>query len=475
MSSLRITGLTKAGSVTSTDVLVVDGTGFASAKKATADQLGILAGKTVWVDNVNGSDAVTDGGVRGYRSRPFLTLTAAQTAASSGDLIHVLPGSYTLTTALGKNGVNWHLEAGVTITATSTALASMSVFSDGGTAMTFVVSGEGNLVGVGTNDAATSAACVRVSHASSVISVWCNSITQSTANSPETGTSAGCVYQTAGSVYVDAKTISISSVDTYGVWWINGRMVVHASLIEATGALSAAVGSEVTATTTGDMYVEADEIRGIYTVVYANSSYAEAKVWVQAKLITVTGALSAVTLAGGKLYVDAQKIAGMTATGADAKGVIEVTSGDLWIDCHKITGTFDSGIYLTGGTARIDTMQIEDLGTMTRAVRVTGGTLELHNAQCVMTTGDGVLHAGGTSRIMGCRFNTSAQAGKVPVRVSGSGLILDRCTLVPNAAADSVTAATAQTITNYGSVAKTAKNVNVTVNVEALLVDTNVV
>lgn len=48
-------------------------------------------------------------------SRPFATPTAAQTAAASGDIIVVEPGSYQISSALGKAGVNWHFEQGAAI------------------------------------------------------------------------------------------------------------------------------------------------------------------------------------------------------------------------------------------------------------------------------------------------------------------------------------------------------------------------
>lgn len=41
-------------------------------------------------------------------AKPYLTLEAASTAASDGDLIVVYPGSYTTTGGLAKNGVNWY-------------------------------------------------------------------------------------------------------------------------------------------------------------------------------------------------------------------------------------------------------------------------------------------------------------------------------------------------------------------------------
>lgn len=80
--------------------------------------LNVAGGKVTYVDSVNGSDST---GVRGSARWPFLTPLAAQTAASSGDCIVVLPGSYTTASVLGKNGVNWWLYPGCTITGSNEA------------------------------------------------------------------------------------------------------------------------------------------------------------------------------------------------------------------------------------------------------------------------------------------------------------------------------------------------------------------
>lgn len=51
----------------------------------------IPTGKVVWVDSVNGNNST---GIRGRIDRPFLTIQAAITAASAGDTVYVLPGTY---------------------------------------------------------------------------------------------------------------------------------------------------------------------------------------------------------------------------------------------------------------------------------------------------------------------------------------------------------------------------------------------
>ena len=68
----------------------------------------IPTGNLLWVDQVNGNDALAK---RGRLTVPFKTLLAAKGAAISGDTVVVMPGTYDENN-LAKNGVNWHLDWG---------------------------------------------------------------------------------------------------------------------------------------------------------------------------------------------------------------------------------------------------------------------------------------------------------------------------------------------------------------------------
>lgn len=81
---------------------LVNDAGYITSAPAT------LVGNLVIVDSVNGNDAT---GVAGDLTKPFLTLLAAQTAATSGQTILVYPGSYT-SSELGKDSVNWYFMLG---------------------------------------------------------------------------------------------------------------------------------------------------------------------------------------------------------------------------------------------------------------------------------------------------------------------------------------------------------------------------
>lgn len=121
-----------------------------------------LAGNVVIVDAVNGNDST---GVAGNLTKPFLTLLAAQTAASANQTIVVYPGAYT-SAALGKDGVNWYFMPGANV-----AFSSGNGFV-ASTAMTFKVRGYGNF-----NCTLGSARFVWTDNAGANIDIECDSIT----------------------------------------------------------------------------------------------------------------------------------------------------------------------------------------------------------------------------------------------------------------------------------------------------------
>jgi len=71
----------------------------------------VPTGRVLWVDQLNGVDKLA---MRGRLTIPFKTLTGAKDAASSGDTIMVLPGTYDEKNLL-KDGVNWHFFRGANV------------------------------------------------------------------------------------------------------------------------------------------------------------------------------------------------------------------------------------------------------------------------------------------------------------------------------------------------------------------------
>jgi hypothetical protein len=108
--------------------LLANDAGYITSAPAT------LLGNVAVVDAVNGDNATA---VVGNASKPFLTLIAAQTAATAGTTVLVLPGSYT-SGVLGKNGVNWLFLPGATV-----AFTASSAFSVNTTNVAYKVRGSG--------------------------------------------------------------------------------------------------------------------------------------------------------------------------------------------------------------------------------------------------------------------------------------------------------------------------------------------
>lgn len=150
---------TSAATAGQVATILADGTWSWAAAGASG---AALAGNVIIVDAVNGNDGT---GASGDLTKPFLTLLAAQTAASAGQTILVYPGSYT-STALGKDGVNWYFMPGANV-----AFSSGNGFV-ASTAMTFKVRGYGNF-----NCTLGSARFVWTDNAGANIDIECDLIT----------------------------------------------------------------------------------------------------------------------------------------------------------------------------------------------------------------------------------------------------------------------------------------------------------
>jgi hypothetical protein len=123
--------------------------GIPLAPESTVTAIETKTGNMVWVDAVNGSDLT---GMRGRLQRPFLTLTAAKTAAQAGDTIVVLPGIYNERNLL-KNGVNWHFLSGAKVVYTGAAEGGIwddSYMGTGG-AVICKITGQGEFENRGSN------------------------------------------------------------------------------------------------------------------------------------------------------------------------------------------------------------------------------------------------------------------------------------------------------------------------------------
>lgn len=193
---------------------------------------------SIWVSALNGSANAS-----GRIDDPYSTLTAAKNAATSGQTVMVLPGTYDETDLL-KNGVNWHFFSGATIN--YTGISSNALFY-ATTAITSKIGGHGvfkNLIEGG--------GIVTVSHASADISITCHSIEAGD------GTAGTGVQISSGKLVLNVEDyIKANGYDSIivggGTAWITAGQITSTSAADAD-----ANGCELTG---GTSYINAHQIR----------------------------------------------------------------------------------------------------------------------------------------------------------------------------------------------------------------------
>ena len=427
---------------------------------------GVLTGRTIWVDSVNGDDNTA---VVGRQDLPFETLTAAKAVATSGYLIHVRPGTYNEKNLL-KDGVNWYFDAGALVV--YTGATDGSIFDDSAdganAAVSCTVYGSG--VFTWTNDfgAATQAfGVVHIVNTASVVVINGMSINQ-LGNNFQYGWT---VLQEDGLLTINLSEKMNSPNGAYNMGWYGGTG--YFNFPEYAGGQITWAGTDVG----GDWHINCDNIALTASDIgiFAETIDTVGALWINAQLIS--GSFSNGVMAGssGKVYVTAQKI--WQQGGAGAGPVLAPSGGKWWITTQKMTSA--SGRFFTceGGSpvVHLEVQQYENelVGEETStygAIYNEGADLIVHGGVMTITnvgeTHVGLNHVNGSTRAMGLVMDLSGndQATSYPVNVSGAGLILDNCTLVAPSGSDSIFAGSAQAVVSYGSVANTAVDGNVTVN-----------
>jgi hypothetical protein len=446
------------------------GTAAFTASTAYAGSLAALTGHCIYVDSVNGSDST---GARGTL-KPLLTLSAAVSAATSGDAIIVGPGSYTVTASLAKDGVNWHFAVGSAVTVTSTNSNLAGIWDDGGTAMSYTVTGDGDFTRV-MSSASNGAGLylIRVAHASSVVNIHCRDLVLNT--SGVTGDSYG-ILSSAGSLYVNFRKNTVIGVGAnYAIWWVNGQMQVNGKYCTSAGYST--IGSAVAATPTGDGIVNIDLIEGTNPIIIGGSN-SSAAFWVVSNIVRATD-ISIYGIGSNRGYVTAQKIFGNITT--------DFGAGLLYVRADKLSALTSGGfgqaslLKAKAGTLRL-TITDWDTGAFTgEAIVVQGGSTSviINGGDLVSAAGNGLSITNGTARLKQFTLSTLATATANPITKNGGVLILDRCTLVAENTCDSITTSGAENVISYGTVANRVKNAGITLQVGTVanggfVVDSNV-
>jgi hypothetical protein len=375
----------------------------------------VPTGNTLLVDAVNGNDST---GTRGDLSKPFLTLTAAKTAASSGDLESIGPGTFNEKN-LFKNGVNYHFDPGVIIASTAASVGAVFDDSSNGTngAVTCKIAGALTLQAVNG---------IVVSNASSHVEIELSNVTFLDGGIPPSPQAS--VTHSNGYLSLRANGDLGDTTSPTVVYWKNGQGHIFARRLLAADLT---IYAAVTATPTGEWHVTADEIISTgEKAIEHSSSNASARMWVRADYIkSATG--NAVECGGGKTYLeDFGKLESTNGTG------LSVSGGSVWATGQKIEGKGDQIFYSGNGTSDLTILEWSDIGNCAAGVIFQeGGTVTINGGRMIRTnTGTGINLSGGTLTVYGMTIDTSADSTHDAIVVSGGILNLVGCTIKSNAA-----------------------------------------
>lgn len=452
---------------------------------------------------------------------PFFTLTQAKNAAQSGDCIVVMPGTYAENNLL-KNGVNWFFMPGAVVSYTATAALAAGggdtcpndstttvygIFDDRasgactctiGGAGSFYLNNRGFLLLKGTLVVTNVASRISFTGKEIGFSFFRDGPTEAQAgtraavyvtNGVRVDVTVERIYGTRGQSFDTGQLDTLSSHIFWadngsGVYWQLGDLYICCNSIDTIASYSIWGDQPSGNATAANLYVQAHIIAqhmymdGGATAGGAVGTY-NWKSWIVCEELQEGPAY----FDYGKHYLSAQKI-NLNTTLIAVQGATQ-----LWITAQKITNAGGGGWLLMtvgnpSGTGApvvyVDCQHFEDTqGAFNNAgIEMNSGELHVRGG-FMKPTGPkpAILHAAGSSRITNLTIDTTAvnNANSQPVKVSAAGCILDKCVLKAPALADSVNSAAPQTITAYGCKANKAKNANVTVNVDAITVDANVV
>ena len=276
----------------------------------------IIIPQTIFV-----SKGGNDGTAVAYnQSKPYLTITAAATAAAAGDTIVVSPGTYN-ESAFAVTNLNFYFHPGAIISHTGI------LFNI--TTGTTCVDGYGEFI---SNTAGGGQVPVFVSNAT--LKMRCKSLS---------GVEQAVATYQSGDVMIEADTISAGQRTVHALDW-TGTMIVKCKTITCTAASGAVNGPSVTTVNngSGSFALDADRvvISGSVTAHYFENNTGSAKLTVRNWISTYSGGTvnSLICISGASnVYVEgdisvagitnAVKLIGAGTTFVDIKGGIKVYQG----------------------------------------------------------------------------------------------------------------------------------------------------
>ncbi len=135
----------------------------------------LIRGKSVFVDGSGAAATDTRTSLdRHDESKPFVTISAAITAAASGETVIVLPGTYAEKVIL-KTGVNLHFFNGAKVSFPAAANNDCAL-NDNNAAVVCFITGFGEFEVTDAGNAFTGNQGLRIQHASTVLKIQCKSI-----------------------------------------------------------------------------------------------------------------------------------------------------------------------------------------------------------------------------------------------------------------------------------------------------------
>lgn len=451
----------------------------------------------------------------------YRTITQAKLRAQSGDLIVVYPGTYTENDLL-KNGVNYFFHPGATVSYTDPGSgAGYGIFDDRSSgACVCTIGGHGNFLwstGVRGYDSffnpfppngTNFKGLFVMTNAGSDITFHGHRLTieyMTNLSNPD----FGALYLTNGKARIIVDAIE----DTYfsnfvvldpagwavtvlstanGIFWTKGEHAIRVNHRIQAAEYCIWPTLETGDVSTSNLWVQAGLLENnsslstiYYSTSIATNSNNNWRTWIQAHEIRgASSSFAAVTCnVGGKHYLVAEKI-GCTTTGdAVQYNSAATTPGEMWVSAQKLSPGAGAYCVRTAQAASTGTLYLNVLHYEAQAGGIynqTGATMIVAMGGFIKSAnGFGIKHTAGSAktRCKGMHVDTTPTnaAGNRPIDVSAAGLILDGCTLVAPALAESMGNGTATVKVYNAMFANSAKNATVTIQVGTLTVDANVV
>lgn len=351
-------------------------------------------------DGSDSNDGLSPGGAK-------LTIGSAQTAAASGAIVRVGPGTYT-ETALQDDGVTYQLAPGAII---SGGTADCITLASG---ITVRVEGDGKVITTGSD-----AAAFTITHASAVLVVDVDAIEAD----------GQALNQTNGKATITARRISGGAITTDALDCSGGIQIVNAKEIVGTGPNTLHMNG------TGQQCITADRISGT-SILCSGTSTGEQVVTVGE--LTTSGnscecVLGEQTIRAGHIHssigVCVEASGGMqsvTCNSASAEGnyIVECSGANLTFETGEAYCNSSACIYVTGGVAKIKgNFRNADAGNV--VVEQTGGTCIIRDSYLA----GNITVSGGTLRLLNCVVTgTVTQSGSGAITADGGTKLLGSVT-----------------------------------------------